>query len=608
MLKLVRYSGGLLHQLRSRVGVVGFCSSSEDTHFGVRKPLGDQKTLFYQHHKKQQRIGHEDRFERKQFHGHGYARPGAHLGNFGGGGFDPKALRVKGSFGRGGEHRSKPIDWENEELTPIKKDFYEESTAVSARSEQEIAEWIDKNEVTLTGPNIPRPVFKFEEAGFPSSILDRLTKNYETPSVIQSISWPIAMSGRDIISIAKTGSGKTIGFMLPGIVHTLNQAKRNRGEGPSVLVLLPTRELAQQVQEVITPYCRDNGLSLTCVFGGSGRTPQINALRQGVDVLVGTPGRLLDFLDSGYTTLRRCSFVVLDEADRMLDMGFEPQMRRILGQIRPDRQTLMFSATWPKEVRDLARDFQKDAAFLNVGSMELSANHNITQKILMVEEQDKSSRFLELLDDIMDKNKGDCKTLVFCATKRKCDELTRSLRRQGYPCLCIHGDKAQTERDWVLKEFKQGKTPILLATDVAARGLDVDDIKFVVNYDYPNSSEDYIHRIGRTGRRDKKGTAYTFFSPTDGAKAADLIKVLSEAQQEVPEDLQQLASSSFVSRKNGSRQYGGGNNRRYGGKYGGGGNRSYGGKYGGGDDRSYGGSYGGGGHNGGGYKKYRGQY
>ncbi|TKR89185.1 hypothetical protein L596_013325 [Steinernema carpocapsae] len=390
------------------------------------------------------------------------------------------------------------------------------------------------------------------------------------------------MSGRDMISIAKTGSGKTLAFMLPGILHTLQQAKRNYGDGPSVLVLLPTRELAQQVQEVAVPYCRDNNLALTCVFGGSARNPQISALRQGVDVLIGTPGRLLDFLDSGYTNLYRCSYVVLDEADRMLDMGFEPQMRRILGQVRPDRQTMMFSATWPKEVRALARDFQKDAIFLNVGSMELSANHNITQKVLVLEEQDKPRRLLELLDYIL--SQEECKTIVFCETKRKCDELTRGMRRDGWPCLCIHGDKAQTERDWVLKEFKQGKTPILLATDVAARGLDVDDIKFVVNYDYPNNSEDYVHRIGRTGRRDKMGTAYTFFTFNNGSKAGDLIKVLTEAQQEVPAELQSMSHSSY-GRSNG-------NGRRYGGGGGGGASRGYGG---------YGGSSGGGGYGSGGY-------
>jgi len=253
---------------------------------------------------------------------------------------------------------------------------------------------------------------------------------------------------------------------------------------------------------------------------------------------------------------------VLDEADRMLDMGFEPQMRKIVSQIRPDRQTMMFSATWPKEVRTLAADFQTDSAFLNVGSMELSANHNITQKIEIMEEQEKQRRLMELLDEIL--KQDECKTIIFVETKRKADELTRNMRKDGWPALCIHGDKNQNERDWVLNEFKAGSTPILLATDVAARGLDVNDIKFVINYDYPNNSEDYVHRIGRTGRRDKKGTAYTFFTTTNAPKAGDLVKVLQEAKQTIPEPLYNMMNMR------GGKSFG---NRRYGAPYGGGGNR-----------------------------------
>jgi superfamily II DNA/RNA helicase len=394
--------------------------------------------------------------------------------------------------------------------------------------------------------------------------MDLLYGKFQKPTCIQSISWPIAMSGRDIISIAKTGSGKTLAFMLPALIHTTKQGPRTRYDGPSVLVLLPTRELAQQVQEVSIDFCKALGLSMTCCFGGASKGPQARDLERGVDIIVATPGRLLDFLDNGTTNMKRCSYLVLDEADRMLDMGFEPQIRKIIGQIRPDRQSLMFSATWPKEVRTMATDFQKDAAFLNVGSLELAANHNITQVIDIVEEAGKQQRMMKLLNDIM--NQPECKTIIFVETKRKADDLTRWMRRDGWPTLCIHGDKNQGERDWVLNEFKGGKTPLLLATDVAARGLDVDDIKFVINYDYPNNSEDYVHRIGRTGRRDKKGTAYTFFTPQNASKARDLIKVLEEAKQEVPQQLKDMSA----------RGGGGGGGPRYGAK------RSYGGGGGGG--------------------------
>lgn len=454
-------------------------------------------------------------------------------------------------------------------MNPINKDLYEENPAVTARPQFEIDQWITANQVTLEGRGIPRPVWEFSEAPFRREVVDMLYHNFQKPTVIQSISWPIAMSGRDIISIAKTGSGKTLAFMLPGLMHTVAQTPRAQRDGPSILVLLPTRELAQQVQEVSVNYCHALGLKMTCCFGGASKGPQARDLERGVDVIVATPGRLLDFVEAGTTSLRRCSFLVLDEADRMLDMGFEPQIRKIVSQIRPDRQTMMFSATWPKEVRAMASDFQKDAAFLNVGSLELAANHNITQVVEVIDEHAKQSRMMQVLNDIM--NQPECKTIIFVETKRKADELTRWMRKDGWPALCIHGDKQQTERDWVLQEFKSGKTPILLATDVAARGLDVDDIKFVINYDYPNNSEDYVHRIGRTGRRDRKGTAYTFFTPSNAPKARDLLKILDEAKQNVAPELRELSM-----RGGGG---GGGRGRGYGG--GGGMKRSFGGSGGG---------------------------
>lgn len=255
-------------------------------------------------------------------------------------------------------------------------------------------------------------------------------------------------------------------------------------------------------------------------------------------ILIATPGRLLDFLESGQTNMKRCTYLVLDEADRMLDMGFEPQIRKIIDQIRPDRQTLMYSATWPREVKQMANDFLRDEVMINIGSMELSANHNILQIIDVCQQYEKEQKLEDLLSEMKSHM---CKTLIFTATKKQVDELTWKLSKAGYKCYGMHGDKGQSERDWVLQQFRSGQHPILVATDVAARGLDVDDIKFVINYDFPSQTEDYVHRIGRTGRRDNSGTSYTFFTPQDAGQARKLIDILKEAKQQINPKLEMMS-------------------------------------------------------------------
>ncbi|CAG7785746.1 unnamed protein product [Allacma fusca] len=421
----------------------------------------------------------------------------------------------------------------------VNKSFYKPSPAVLSRTEAEVAEFLNTNQVVLSGRDAPKAIENFCEVGFSPSIMSCIAKlGFDKPTCIQSVVWPIALSGRDMVGIAQTGSGKTLAYMLPALVHIGHQPPIQRGDGPIALILAPTRELAQQIQQVAKDFEHATSTRNSCIFGGAPKGPQAQELQSGVELVIATPGRLIDFLESGRTNLSRCSYLVLDEADRMLDMGFEPQIRKIIKQVRPDRQTVMLSATWPTEVRSLAEDFFTDYVQINVGSMSLSANRNILQIVDVCEEREKETKLLMLLDEIAQEDEN--KTIIFAETKRKVDHLTREMRKIGWAAMCIHGDKTQGERDWVLKEFRGNRAPILVATDVAARGLDVEDVKFVINFDYPHSSEDYIHRIGRTGRSKKLGTAYSFFTPDNSKQVHDLIDVLKEANQTVNPKLYDL--------------------------------------------------------------------
>ena len=470
---------------------------------------------------------------------------------------------------------TKKIRWDLAKLSPFQKNFYQENPTVSGRSDAEIKQFYRSKEITVTGRDVKKPVFTFTEPNFPKYMTDKLlSMGFKTPTAIQSVGWPNSLSGRDTVGIAQTGSGKTLSFLLPSFIHINAQPYLERGDGPIALVLLPTRELAQQVQTVANNYGPLCHVRSTCVYGGAPKGPQIRDLERGCEIVIATPGRLIDFLDTGKTNLRRCTYLVLDEADRMLDMGFEPQIRKIISQIRPDRQTLMWSATWPKEVQKMANDFLTDCIHLQVGSTELTANKNILQIVDVCDENQKHSKLMRLMEEIMGESQN--KTIIFTETKRKCDQITRDMRRDGWPAMCIHGDKSQPERDWVLNEFRSGKSPIMVATDVASRGIDVKDVKFVINYDFPNQVEDYVHRIGRTGRAGHTGTAYTFFTSGNMKQAKPLVEILKEAGQQVNPRLQEFANSSYGSygnKRNGAGR--GYNNRGNNGSYGSRHNNSY---------------------------------
>jgi len=334
----------------------------------------------------------------------------------------------------------------------------------------------------------------------------------------------------------------------------------NPGDGPIVLVLAPTRELAVQIKEECDKFGSSSDIKNTVVYGGVPKGKQVGALRSGVEIVIATPGRLIDHLEQGNTNLKRVTYLVLDEADRMLDMGFEQQLRKICSQIRPDRQVLMWSATWPPGVQSLARDYLSDYYQVTVGSLDLAGNKDVTQIVEVCTDYEKYEKLLRCLrENLSEKDR----VLVFVETKKGCDQLSRSLRANGFQARAMHGDKSQDDRDRVLAEFKSRMSTLLVATDVAARGLDVDDIRMVVNYDFPNDMENYIHRIGRTGRAGKKGTAVSFFvAEKNGRMARELVDILQRTSQNIPLELQSLASFS-----GGSRGGGGGRGRGRGRKY-----------------------------------------
>ena len=406
-------------------------------------------------------------------YGGGGSRDGGNYGGAGGYG----GGRSGGFGGRGGgrfndaprQELTVP-QWDLEQLPKFEKNFYTEHPNVAARSDADIEAFRAENEMSVQGHDIPHPITNFDEAGFPDYVLSELkAQGFPKPTAIQCQGWPMALSGRDMVGIAATGSGKTLSYALPGIVHINAQPLLKPGGGPIVLVLAPTRELACQIQTECSKFGSSSRIRNTCVYGGAPKGPQVRDLARGVEICIATPGRLIDMLEAGKTNLKRVTYLVLDEADRMLDMGFEPQIRKIVDQIRPDRQTLMWSATWPKEVQALARDYLNDPIQVTIGSLELAASHTITQIVQVVNEYQKRDMLVKYLESASSDTNS--KILVFASTKRACDDVTSYLRSDGWPALAIHGDKQQHERDWVLKEFRQGSHSIMVATDVAARGI-----------------------------------------------------------------------------------------------------------------------------------------
>jgi ATP-dependent RNA helicase DBP3 len=439
----------------------------------------------------------------------------------------------------------------NEEASPLVSGT-KSSAAVTAQvaGNEELS-------VVVTGTGSQDPKFikleTFNLDGVPATVL-QCCQGFQKPSPIQAHAWPFLLAGRDLVGIAATGSGKTLAFGIPAMKHVLDKMETMKSKsGPICLVLAPTRELAQQIADVLEESGGACGVSTVCVYGGTPKGPQRSALKAGARVVIATPGRLQDLMEEGVCSLDYVTYVVLDEADRMLDLGFEPAIRAILSTCAKVRQTVMFSATWPQAVSKLAMEFMNEGEPVKVmvGSQDLAANHDVTQIVEVIEDRARDAR-LETLLQKYHKSRTN-RVLVFVLYKKEAVRVETALQRRGWKVSAVHGDKGQADRTKAVNSFKDGSRPLLIATDVAARGLDIPDVEYVINYSFPLTTEDYVHRIGRTGRAGKKGLSHTFFTQADRARAGELVNVLREAGQIVPEEL--LKFGTHVKKKE-SKLYG----------------------------------------------------
>eukprot|EP01007_Sphenomonas_quadrangularis_P000486 NODE_132_length_2038_cov_125.452489_g101_i0.p1 GENE.NODE_132_length_2038_cov_125.452489_g101_i0~~NODE_132_length_2038_cov_125.452489_g101_i0.p1 ORF type:complete len:584 (+),score=148.81 NODE_132_length_2038_cov_125.452489_g101_i0:56-1807(+) len=405
--------------------------------------------------------------------------------------------------------------------------------------------------VHVVGQGLPSPWKSFAEGSFHRQILTTIEKaGFQSLSQIQAHALPIALSGRDLVGVSQTGSGKTLAYALPAIQRVLEADKQQSTKKlPRALVLAPTRELAVQIRTETDRFGRAVGLRNACLFGGAAKHQQIAELREGPHLVVATPGRLMDLIESrpDLLTLSHVDYLVLDEADRMLDMGFEPQVRKICSNLSPAKkpQILMFSATWPREIQKLAADFMEDFAHVTIGSDDLACNHDIAQQFVQTTRLRKKDQLMTILQDL--KASGSpVKVLIFVNTKRDVDFLEETLSRKGFKVVGLSGDRSQSQRDYAMDAFKRGSASLLVATDVAARGIDVKDITHVINYDLPGAIDSYVHRVGRTGRAGKSGTAISLLTDEDARLARDLVRVVTEANQKVPPVLADLGSAQLA--------------------------------------------------------------
>ncbi|NXI60821.1 DDX43 helicase, partial [Chloroceryle aenea] len=440
------------------------------------------------------------------------------------------------------------------DLPPIEKNFYKESSRTASMSPEEVELWRKENNIICEDLKdgekrcIPNPVCKFEDTFecYPDIMANIRKVGFQKPTPIQSQAWPIILQGIDLIGVAQTGTGKTLAYLMPGFIHLTSQpVSTDQREGPGMLVLAPTRELALQVEAECSKY-RYKGMKSTCIYGGGDRKGQIDVVTKGVDIVIATPGRLNDLQMNHIINLKTITYLA-NEADRMLDMGFEPQIRKILIDVRPDRQTVMTSATWPDGVRRLAKSYLKNPMIVYVGTLDLAAVNTVEQRVFVVTEEEKRVVMQRFIDSM----KPEDKVIIFVGKKLTVDDLASDFSLQGIPVQSLHGSREQYDREQALDDFKKGEVRILVATDLASRGLDVHDLTHVFNFDFPRNIEEYVHRVGRTGRAGRTGVAVTLLTEDDRKVASELAEILERTNQVVPKELIAMAEryKRFQNRK-----------------------------------------------------------
>uniref|UniRef100_A0A1I8GU29 RNA helicase n=1 Tax=Macrostomum lignano TaxID=282301 RepID=A0A1I8GU29_9PLAT len=432
-----------------------------------------------------------------------------------------------------------PVDHSQVQYAPFERNFYTPHPEVAAMKPEQAMELRRKLGIRVQGVEAPYPICSFAHLGLDDQLMDSISRaGFTQPTPIQAQACPAALSGRDVIGIAKTGSGKTVTFVWPLVMHVLDQSPLAPGDGPIGLICAPTRELALQIYAEARKFGKPYGVTVVCAYGGGSMWEQQKACEAGCEILVCTPGRLIDLVKKKATNLRRVTYLVFDEADKMFQLGFEAQVRSIANHVRPDRQTLLFSATFKRRVERLVRDILTDPIRICQGELG-EANQDVRQFVeIFRQPEDKWIWMQRHLAGFCSQGQ----TLVFVTRKANSEDVAKRISGAGFSCRLLHGDMHQSERNDTIAAYKRGEFQVLVATDVASRGLDIPAIRTVINYESARDIDTHTHRVGRTGRAGHKGMAYTLLLDKEKDFAGHLVRNLEGVGQEAPPRLLALAN------------------------------------------------------------------